>query len=74
MKSRICVLLISVLLLFTASADSFYKKIAHKLDPEAKCLDGSPAAIYLHEADPKNILFYLIGGADCAGKDLGGTL
>jgi hypothetical protein len=65
--------LIAVLLLSVSSLPD-YKKIVHNLDPEARCLDGSSPAIYLHEADQKNILFYLIGGADCAGADLSSTL
>ncbi len=43
-------LLISLLLLFTFStAEEVYKKIIHNTDPEAKCLDGSPGALYIHE-------------------------
>lgn len=65
---------ILLLLSLVASSQSAYKKITNTLDPEAKCLDGSSPAFYLHEGDPKNILFYLQGGADCAGTDLSSTL
>lgn len=67
-------LLAIFLLLATVSSQGVYKKIVNTLDPEAKCLDGSSPAIYLHEGDSKNILFYMMGGADCAGKDLPATL
>jgi hypothetical protein len=26
-----------------------YKKIVHTTDPDARCLDGSPPALYVHE-------------------------
>ena len=43
-----------------------YKKVIHNYDPEAKCLDGSPAVLYVHEGgDPKNILIYFQGGGFC---------
>jgi hypothetical protein len=74
MKNRICILLLSAILLMTVSTSPVYKKVIHNTDPDAKCLDGSPAAIYLHEGDSNNILFYFIGGADCAGQDLSDTL
>jgi hypothetical protein len=74
MKNRIYIVLLSTLLLLTISSGSLYNKIIHNTDPEAKCLDGSPAAIYLHEGDPKNILIYFMGGVGCAGKDLNETL
>jgi O-palmitoleoyl-L-serine hydrolase len=73
MDNCISYIILAVLLVLT-SADTPYQKIVHKVDAEAKCLDGSPAAIYLHEGDSRNILFYFLGGADCAGKDLSSTL
>lgn len=51
-----------------------YKKIIHNVDPQAKCLDGSPAALYLSEGDPSNILMYFVGGASCADTDLSRTV
>jgi hypothetical protein len=67
-------LVISALLILVRSEEPAYKKVVHNTDPEARCIDGSSPAIYLHEGDPKNILFFFQGGADCAGKDLGDTL
>jgi hypothetical protein len=52
-----------------------YTKVVHNTDPEAKCLDGSPAMVYLHEGtDTKNILLHFLGGAACLGNDLSSTL
>lgn len=42
-------LLIFVLSLFYLSqTEEVYKKIVHNTDSEAKCLDGSPGALYIH--------------------------
>lgn len=51
-----------------------YNKIVHNTDPNAKCLDGSPAALYLSEGDPQNILIHFMGGASCADSDLSKTI
>ena len=58
----------------TTTAPPLYRKIVHNLDPEAKCLDGSPPALYLHEGDPNNILIYFMSGGSCSGNDLSSTL
>jgi len=51
-----------------------YQKIIHNVDPDAKCLDGSPAVLYLHEGDPHNILFYFQGGGVCGDQTLNKTV
>jgi hypothetical protein len=57
------------------SADSLYRKVIHNTDPEARCLDGSPSLLYVHEGgDPKNILIFFLGGGMCGGDTLEGTL
>jgi hypothetical protein len=69
------VLTFVVLLLVGAMAlNRPYKKVVHNVDPEAKCLDGSPAAMYLSEGDPNHILMYFEGGGSCAGVDLSSTV
>lgn len=48
MKSYLLVFLVLTL----ALAQDFnlnYEKVTHNTDPEAKCLDGSPAALYVNE-------------------------
>jgi hypothetical protein len=46
--------------------DSVYRKVIHNTDPEARCLDGSPSLLYVHEGgDPKNILIFFLGGGMC---------
>lgn len=37
-----------LLLLLCSSIETPYKRIVHNLDPEAKCLDGSPGAMYIN--------------------------
>ena len=67
------VLFLLVLTVIVLSAD--YTKIIPGLDPEAKCLDGSPAYLYLHEGgDTKNIMLYFVGGGLCAGYDTNSAL
>ena len=72
MKLSIWVLLL--ILTIGTNSQALYKKITHNLDPEARCLDGSLPAIYLHDADPINVLFYFIGGASCGDDSLSSTL
>ena len=66
-----------VLLFIIVAALAFnkpYHKTVHVTDANARCLDGSPAFIYLSEGDPQNILLYFVGGASCGQTTLGGTL
>jgi hypothetical protein len=51
-----------------------YRKVVHEIDSNAKCLDGSSAALYLHEGDPQSILFYLQGGGVCGSNSLSESL
>jgi len=41
-------LLLALLILSLTSAQ-LYKKIVHVTDPDAKCLDGTPPALYVHQ-------------------------
>lgn len=70
MKTLLFVLILAI----STASQAIYNKVIHNIDPEARCLDGSLPAIYLHEADPKNILFYMIGGASCGEDSLSATL
>ena len=72
----IALLPIAIIILACAvSSQELYKKVVNTIDPQAKCLDGSPPAIYLHEGgDTKKILFYMMGGGSCGGADLQTTL
>ena len=64
-----------VLLFQLISSEEVYKKIIHNTDPEAKCLDGSPGALYVHEGTEKGKFFiYFIGGGFCGVNTLSGTL
>ena len=52
-----------------------YKKVVHNYDPEAKCLDGSPGLLYVHEGGEKDkILIFLEGGGLCGEETLEKTL
>ena len=49
-----------------------YNKTIHQTDPEAKCLDGSPPAIYVHQGKQKeNLLIFIQGGGLCEGANQG---
>ncbi len=69
------ILLLVLLVCYVLSALPFYTKITHRTDSEAKCLDGTPAFVYLHRGgDTKKILFYFLGGGSCADNDYNSTL
>jgi len=36
------------LLIVSSLTTGFYQKVTHDIDPEAKCLDGSSPALYVH--------------------------
>lgn len=64
-------LLITVALFTPALSAQLYQKIIHNSDPEAKCLDGSPALLYLHQGTQKDkFLIHFEGGGFCAGLTL----
>lgn len=61
-------ILILVLFLFSAIDAQKYKKIVHTTDPDAKCLDGSPPAFYVHQGTETNkFVIFLEGGGFCQG-------
>ena len=62
------------LLALVLNANKPYHKTVHVTDAYAKCLDGSPAALYLSEGDPEHIMMYFMGGASCGYSSLPGTL
>lgn len=49
MKVSVLLFLSFILIFSVANCEVVYKKIINNLDPDAKCLDGSPGALYLHE-------------------------
>ena len=58
--------LILLISLISLSQESNYRKVIHNIDPEARCLDGTPGLLYVHEGgDPNNILIFLSGGGTC---------
>ncbi len=53
-------ILILVLCLFSVIDAQKYKKIVHTTDPDAKCLDGSPPALYVHQGtETKKFVIFL---------------
>ena len=52
-------LILSTLALGIFTQNAPYHKVIPQNDMEARCVDGSPAAIYLSEGDPEHILIYL---------------
>lgn len=59
----------------TTSSQTPYQKVVHNIDPSAKCLDGSPGFLYVHEGgDLSKIMIFFLGGGICAQDTLEGTL
>lgn len=62
------ILTLALLVLVVFSAETPYKLVIHNTDPEAKCLDGSSPALYLHEGgDTKRFIVFFVGGGFCSG-------
>jgi O-palmitoleoyl-L-serine hydrolase len=54
---------------------AYYEKVIHNFDPEAKCLDGSPGLLYVHEGgDTKNFLIFFEGGGLCGEETTAKTV
>jgi O-palmitoleoyl-L-serine hydrolase len=74
MTRYLCLLVILAACLLGANSQN-YKKVIHNYDPQAKCLDGSPGLLYVHEGgDPKKILMFMEGGGLCGEETLEKTL
>ena len=56
--------------LFIGTLSAPFTKHLHDIDTGAKCLDGSPAALYVSPGDKSNIIVFFEGGGFCAGKTL----
>jgi len=56
-----------IVCIHSATAPLFYHKVIHNTDPEARCLDGSPAMIYVHEGGlSDHIMLFFLGGGICS--------
>ena len=65
-KKHLLILVLAILI--SVSQAENYKKVVHFTDPEAKCLDGSPPAIYVHQGTEKDkFMIFLQGGGYCQG-------
>lgn len=68
-------LLIFFLFFQVILASDYYRQVFHNTDPEAKCLDGSPTFLYLHEGgDLENFLIFFVGGGSCGSSSLSQTI
>lgn len=55
---KLIIVISFLILLYYASP--LYKRVIHNYDPEAKCIDGSPGLLYVHEGgDTKNMLIFI---------------
>jgi len=64
-------LFIIFILLVFANTEEPYKKVIHNTDPNAKCIDGSSPALYIHQGTEKDKFFiFLNGGGACFGFSL----
>ena len=67
--------LFAVFLIISTHASQPYKKIIPNGDPRARCLDGTPTAVYFHSGgDKTRFIIYFMGGGYCAGVEISGTL
>ena len=46
---KIQVFFFLIIILASSGTPTFYNKIIHNTDPNARCLDGSSPAVYLHQ-------------------------
>ena len=73
-KIRACLFMLFLVQVFQGSP---YKLIIHSRERGAACLDGSPAAMYIHEGSGANkdkFLLYFRGGGFCGDSTLDSTL
>lgn len=69
------VYLLAIIFALSAANAQKYRKIVHTTDPDAKCLDGTPPALYVHEGSEKDkFLIFLEGGGFCQGETQADTL
>ena len=62
------ILAVAFILVLCSCKEEPYKLVIHNTDPNAKCLDGTSPALYLHEGgDLKHFLVFFVGGGFCAG-------
>lgn len=68
--------LLAYLGLIIAISGQKYTKIVNTLDPEAKCLDGSPPIVYVHQGllAKSNIIIWFYGGGFFGAEDMASTL
>ena len=66
-----CLTILCLLPILTQSA---FKLVKHENDQNARCLDGSPSALYISEGDSDHILVYFEGGGMCSGLTLQATI
>jgi len=72
---KILLLLVCITKAFSQVEAQHYTKIFNHLDPEAKCLDGSPPILYEHQGTSKNnFLIFFYGGGFFGAEDLASTL
>lgn len=46
--------LLAIIVVLSGINAQKYRKIVHTTDPDAKCLDGTPPALYVHEGSEKD--------------------
>jgi hypothetical protein len=73
--ARLMPILLAVLFTLAFNAEEPYRKIIHNSDENAKCLDGTSPALYLHEGgDTTKFLVFFVGGGYCQGTSLSEVL
>lgn len=68
-------LLFVSLLLVAICIEQPYTKVIHNTDPNAKCLDGTSPALYIHEGgETSKFVIFFNGGGCCGAADLQSVL
>jgi hypothetical protein len=81
-KNRLILKHIVILIILALSIDlvscqlsHLYKKVLNTIDPEAKCLDGSPGLLYTHEGTEKDkFVIFFEGGGACGATSISQVL
>jgi hypothetical protein len=75
METRLLTLSLVIFIFLNAVSSQHFKKVINTLDPEAKCLDGSPPIYYIHQGLSKsNFIIWFYGGGFFGSEDISSTI
>jgi hypothetical protein len=75
METRLLTLSLVIFIFLNVVSSQHFKKVINTLDPEAKCLDGSPPIYYIHQGLSKsNFIIWFYGGGFFGSEDISSTI